>query len=86
MRPCKVAQSCKFLPVAVEVLWSTFNKLQAADHNTCCVCFQDVLTDLSADCETFTLEDVLENGLVHKVSKCFIVKSGTQDVPGGLSF
>lgn len=28
--------------------------------------FEDVLTDLSADCETFTLEDVLENGLVHK--------------------
>nr|XP_056722302.1 diacylglycerol lipase-beta [Euleptes europaea] len=28
--------------------------------------FEDVLTDLSADCETITLEDVLENGLVHK--------------------
>ncbi|XP_066496611.1 diacylglycerol lipase-beta isoform X2 [Tiliqua scincoides] len=28
--------------------------------------FEDVLTDLSADCETLTLEDVLENGLVHK--------------------
>ncbi|XP_077173149.1 diacylglycerol lipase-beta [Paroedura picta] len=28
--------------------------------------FEDVLTDLSADCETITLEDILENGLVHK--------------------
>ncbi|XP_063170981.1 diacylglycerol lipase-beta isoform X2 [Candoia aspera] len=28
--------------------------------------FEDVLTDLSADCENLTLEDVLENGLVHK--------------------
>uniref|UniRef100_A0A8C5RYU9 Diacylglycerol lipase-beta n=1 Tax=Laticauda laticaudata TaxID=8630 RepID=A0A8C5RYU9_LATLA len=27
---------------------------------------EDVLTDLSADCESLTLEDVLENGLVHK--------------------
>lgn len=34
----------------------------------CLLGFQDVLTDLSADCETLTLEDVLENGLVHKVS------------------
>ncbi|KAH0631934.1 hypothetical protein JD844_019844, partial [Phrynosoma platyrhinos] len=28
--------------------------------------YQDILTDLSADCENLTLEDVLENGLVHK--------------------
>ncbi|NWH60900.1 DGLB lipase, partial [Geococcyx californianus] len=28
--------------------------------------FEDVLTDLSADCEDLTLEDVLENGFVHK--------------------
>ncbi|XP_042293775.1 diacylglycerol lipase-beta [Sceloporus undulatus] len=28
--------------------------------------FEDILTDLSADCENLTLEDVLENGLVHK--------------------
>ncbi|XP_007442625.1 sn1-specific diacylglycerol lipase beta isoform X1 [Python bivittatus] len=28
--------------------------------------FEDVLTDLSAECENLTLEDVLENGLVHK--------------------
>lgn len=28
---------------------------------------QDIITDLSADCESLTLEDVLENGLVHKV-------------------
>ncbi|XP_015281684.1 PREDICTED: sn1-specific diacylglycerol lipase beta [Gekko japonicus] len=28
--------------------------------------FEDILTDLSADCETITLEDILENGLVHK--------------------
>ncbi|XP_048351426.1 diacylglycerol lipase-beta [Sphaerodactylus townsendi] len=28
--------------------------------------FEDVLTDLSADCESITLEDILENGLVHK--------------------
>ncbi|XP_044289035.1 diacylglycerol lipase-beta [Varanus komodoensis] len=28
--------------------------------------FEDILTDLSADCEHLTLEDVLENGLVHK--------------------
>ncbi|XP_053220106.1 diacylglycerol lipase-beta isoform X1 [Podarcis raffonei] len=28
--------------------------------------FEDVLTDLSADCEHLTLEDVLENGFVHK--------------------
>ncbi|XP_039216696.1 diacylglycerol lipase-beta [Crotalus tigris] len=27
---------------------------------------EDILTDLSADCESLTLEDVLENGLVHK--------------------
>ncbi|XP_070811129.1 diacylglycerol lipase-beta [Pituophis catenifer annectens] len=27
---------------------------------------EDVLTDLSADCESLTLEDVLDNGLVHK--------------------
>lgn len=31
------------------------------------VCSQDILTDLSADCEDLTLEDVLENGFVHKV-------------------
>jgi len=30
-------------------------------------CLQDILTDLSAECEDLTLEDVLENGLVHKV-------------------
>ncbi|KAM3826528.1 diacylglycerol lipase-beta isoform 3-T3 [Vipera latastei] len=29
---------------------------------------EDVLTDLSADCESLTLEDVLENGLVHKAA------------------
>uniref|UniRef100_A0A8C9EJF8 sn-1-specific diacylglycerol lipase n=1 Tax=Pavo cristatus TaxID=9049 RepID=A0A8C9EJF8_PAVCR len=29
-------------------------------------CLQDILTDLSADCEDLTLEDVLENGFVHK--------------------
>ncbi|NXL89772.1 DGLB lipase, partial [Alectura lathami] len=28
--------------------------------------FEDILTDLSADCEDLTLEDVLENGFVHK--------------------
>lgn len=28
---------------------------------------QDILTDLSADCEDLTLEEVLENGFVHKV-------------------
>ncbi|XP_061456212.1 diacylglycerol lipase-beta isoform X1 [Rhineura floridana] len=28
--------------------------------------FEDILTDLSADCENLTIEDVLENGLVHK--------------------
>ncbi|NXH21265.1 DGLB lipase, partial [Bucco capensis] len=28
--------------------------------------FEDVLTDLSADCEDLTLEEVLENGFVHK--------------------
>ncbi|KFO79949.1 Sn1-specific diacylglycerol lipase beta, partial [Cuculus canorus] len=28
--------------------------------------FEDVLTDLSADCEDLTLEDVIENGFVHK--------------------
>ncbi|XP_053131908.1 diacylglycerol lipase-beta isoform X2 [Hemicordylus capensis] len=28
--------------------------------------FEDILTDLSADTENLTLEDVLENGLVHK--------------------
>ncbi|XP_054851431.1 diacylglycerol lipase-beta isoform X2 [Eublepharis macularius] len=28
--------------------------------------FEDILTDLSADCESLTLEDILENGLVHK--------------------
>ncbi|XP_075293139.1 diacylglycerol lipase-beta [Opisthocomus hoazin] len=28
--------------------------------------FEDILTDLSAECEDLTLEDVLENGLVHK--------------------
>lgn len=28
---------------------------------------QDIITDLSADCEDLTLEDLLENGLVHKV-------------------
>ncbi|KAF2976724.1 hypothetical protein EK904_009251, partial [Melospiza melodia maxima] len=28
--------------------------------------FEDILTDLSADCEDLTLEEVLENGFVHK--------------------
>ncbi|NWX51128.1 DGLB lipase, partial [Steatornis caripensis] len=28
--------------------------------------FEDILTDLSADCEDLTLEDLLENGFVHK--------------------
>ncbi|KYO30636.1 sn1-specific diacylglycerol lipase beta [Alligator mississippiensis] len=28
--------------------------------------FEDIITDLSADCEDLTLEDLLENGLVHK--------------------
>ncbi|ETE58256.1 Sn1-specific diacylglycerol lipase beta, partial [Ophiophagus hannah] len=32
----------------------------------------DVLTDLSADCESLTLEDVLENGLVHKEYKLVV--------------
>lgn len=31
------------------------------------LCSQDILTDLSADCEDLTLEEVLENGFVHKV-------------------
>uniref|UniRef100_A0A8D0GAI4 sn-1-specific diacylglycerol lipase n=1 Tax=Sphenodon punctatus TaxID=8508 RepID=A0A8D0GAI4_SPHPU len=35
--------------------------------------FEDILTDLSADCEELTLEDVLENGLVHKEYKLVIV-------------
>uniref|UniRef100_A0A8C3Y8M3 Diacylglycerol lipase-beta n=1 Tax=Catharus ustulatus TaxID=91951 RepID=A0A8C3Y8M3_CATUS len=30
------------------------------------LCSQDILTDLSADCEDLTLEEVLENGFVHK--------------------
>ncbi|KAM6352230.1 diacylglycerol lipase-beta isoform 2-T2 [Alca torda] len=35
--------------------------------------FEDILTDLSADCEDLTLEDVLENGFVHKEYKLVIV-------------
>ncbi|KAL7979221.1 hypothetical protein Chor_015245 [Crotalus horridus] len=33
---------------------------------------EDILTDLSADCESLTLEDVLENGLVHKEYKLVV--------------
>nr|XP_021395435.1 sn1-specific diacylglycerol lipase beta isoform X2 [Lonchura striata domestica] len=35
--------------------------------------FEDILTDLSADCEDLTLEEVLENGFVHKEYKLVIV-------------
>nr|XP_042709132.1 diacylglycerol lipase-beta isoform X2 [Chrysemys picta bellii] len=35
--------------------------------------FEDLLTDLSAECEDLTLEDVLENGFVHKEYKLVIV-------------
>ncbi|KAM9261646.1 diacylglycerol lipase-beta isoform 2-T4 [Cariama cristata] len=35
--------------------------------------FEDILTDLSADCEDLTLADVIENGFVHKEYKLVIV-------------
>ncbi|KAI1233765.1 hypothetical protein IHE44_0004210 [Lamprotornis superbus] len=45
----------------------------ALDHKKEAIVVADILTDLSADCEDLTLEEVLENGFVHKEYKLVIV-------------
>ncbi|POI27358.1 hypothetical protein CIB84_008892, partial [Bambusicola thoracicus] len=68
---CKLNGDCGDSPVAVIYEIPFF---VALDHKKEAIVvavrgtlsFEDILTDLSADCEDLTLEDVLENGFVHK--------------------